>query len=176
VNKTAFKCHKGLFEFNVMSYGLTNAPAVFSELMAVALDGLESFAIAYLDDILVFSHTLEEHLEHTKIVFDRFRKNGLKLKLKKCGFLQEETEYLGFAFNQNGINPDKEKVKVIRSLKTASTVKEVRRFIGMTGLYRRCIPNFSKIADPIIELTRKYGKLNWTNECQKAFDCLKKSL
>lgn len=81
--KTAFTCHKGLFEFNVMPFGLTNAPAVFSELMAVVLDGLESFAIAYLDDILVFSSTLEEHLEHTQIVFDRLRKNGLKLKLKK---------------------------------------------------------------------------------------------
>ena len=71
--KTTFTCHKGLFEFNVMPFGLTNAPAVFSELMAVVLDGLESFAITYLDDILVFSSTLEEHLEHTQIVFDRLR-------------------------------------------------------------------------------------------------------
>jgi len=159
-----------------MPFGLTNAPAVFSELMAVVLDGLESFAIAYLENMLVFSSTLEEHLEHTQIVFDRLRKNGLKLKLKKCGFLQEETTYLGFVINQQGISPDKDKVKVIRSLKTPSTVKEVRSFVGMTSFYRRFIPNLKKIAEPIIELTRKYAKFNWTNECQKAFDCLKNSL
>ena len=86
--KTAFACHKGLFEFNVMPFGLSNAPAVFQELMSVVLQGCNNFATAYLDDILVFSATLEEHLEHLSIIFDKLRQHKLKLKLKKCGFLK----------------------------------------------------------------------------------------
>ena len=174
--KTAFVCHKGLFEFNCMPFGLKNAPAIFSELMNIVLDGLDKFAIAYLDDILIYSRSLEEHLKHIKIVFERLRKHGLKLKLKKCHFMQRETKYLGFIINENGVKPDPAKVEAIRSLKPPETVREVRSFIGMTSFYRRFIPNFSKIAEPIIKLTKKYAKFHWTNECQKAFDYLKESL
>ena len=79
--KTAFACHKGLFEFNVMPFGLSNAPAVFQELMSVVLQGYSNFATAYLDDIMIFSATLEEHLEHLSMVFERLRQHQLKLKL-----------------------------------------------------------------------------------------------
>ncbi|CAC5360227.1 unnamed protein product [Mytilus coruscus] len=89
---------------------------------------------------------------------------------------KDQTKYLGFVINENGISPDKDKVKVITSLKSPLTVKEVRRFIGMTSLYRRFIPNVSKIAEPIIELTKKYAKLNWSDACKKAFEYLKDSL
>ena len=174
--KTAFVCHIGLFEFNCMPFGLKNAPAIFSELMNIVLDGLDEFAIAYLDDILIYSKSLDEHLKHIKIVFERLRKHGLKLKLKKCNFMQKETKYLGFVINENGVKPDPAKVEAIRSIKTPETVKEVRSFIGMSSFYRRFIPNFSKIAEPIIKLTKKYAKFNWTNECQIAFDYLKESL
>ena len=91
--KTAFACHKGLFEFNVMPFGLSNAPAVFQELMSVVLQGCHDFSTAYLDDIMIFSPTLEEHLEHICVIFDRLRKHNLKLKLKKCSFLKSETHY-----------------------------------------------------------------------------------
>ena len=174
--KTAFACHRGLFEFNVMPFGLSNAPAIFQELMAIVLQGLSQFATAYLDDILIFSETLETHLSHLEAVFDKLRQHGLKLKLKKCSFLQLETHYLGFVINCRGISPDPSKVEAIRSLPTPTCVREVRSFIGMCSYYRRFIPNFSEIAEPIIALTRKYARFKWTRQCQSSFDYLKQSL
>ncbi|MCG7882618.1 MAG: reverse transcriptase, partial [Candidatus Thiodiazotropha endolucinida] len=174
--KTAFACHRGLFEFNVMPFGLSSAPAVFQQMMAIVLQGLSHFATAYLDDILIYSETLEEHLFHLTTVFDRLRLHGLKLKLKKCSFLQAETQYLGFIINAQGVSPDPQKVEAIRSLPTPTCVREVRSFIGMCSYYRRFIPNFSEIAEPVIDLTRKYARFKWTEKCQSSFDCLKQSL
>ncbi|XP_033726166.1 uncharacterized protein LOC117315870 [Pecten maximus] len=114
--KVSFACHKGLFEFNVMPFGLSNAPAVFQELMCRVLQGFESFAIAYLDDILIFSQTKEDHLQHIQQTFDRLKSHCLKLKLKKCYFMQEETKYLGFIINRDGVKPDTDKVKAIQSM------------------------------------------------------------
>ena len=114
--KTALTCHWGLFEFNVMHFGLSNAPAVFQELMLVVLQGLGDFSIAYLDDILVFSLTLEDHLQHLGTIFDRLRKHDLKLKLKECNFLEPETNYLGFIIGRDGIKPGPKKVEAIRPL------------------------------------------------------------
>ena len=150
--KTAFACHKGLFEFNVMPFGLSNAPAVFQELMSVVLQGCNNFAKAYLDDILVFSATLEEHLEHLSIIFDKLRQHKLKLKLKKCGFLKLETNYLGFVISEDGIQPDQRKVEANRSLLAPTCVREIRLFIGMCSYYRRFIPNFSQIAKAVLLL------------------------
>ena len=174
--KTAFACHKGLFEFNVMPFGLSNAPAVFQELMSVVLQGCNDFSTAYLDDIMIFSPTLEEHLEHICVIFDRLRQHNLKLKLKKCSFLKSETHYLGFVISEEGIKPDQKKVEAIRSLPVPTCVREVRSFIGMCSYYRRFIPNFSQIAEPIIALTRKYAHFKWSDTHQKAFDYLKDSL
>ena len=174
--KTAFACHKGLFEFNVMPFGLSNAPAVFQELMSVVLQGCNDFATAYLDDIMVFSSTLEEHLEHLSIIFGKLRQHNLKLKLKKCSFLQLETNYLGFVISEEGIKPDEKKVEAIKSLPVPTCVREVRSFIGMCSYYRRFIPNFSQIAEPIIALTRKYAHLKWSDTHQRAFEYLKDSL
>ena len=174
--KTAFACHKGLFEFNVMPFGLSNAPAVFQELTSVVLQGCNNFATAYLDDIMIFSSTLEEHLEHLSIIFGKLRQHNLKLKLKKCSFLKIETNYLGFVISENGIKPDEKKVEAIRSLPVPTCVKEVRSFIGMCSYYRRFIPNFSQIAEPIVALTRKYAHFKWSDAHQRAFDYLKDSL
>ena len=174
--KTAFACHKGLFEFNVMPFGLSNAPAVFQELMSVVLQGCNDFSTAYLDEIMIFSPTLEEHLEHICVIFDRLRQHNLKLKLKKCSFLKSETHYLGFVISEEGIKPDQKKVEAIRSLPVPTCVREVRSFIGMCSYYRRFIPNFSQIAEPIIALTRKYAHFKWSDTHQKAFDYLKDSL
>ena len=93
--KTAFACHRGLFEFNVMPFGLTSAPAVFQELMSIVLHGLSHFAIAYLDDIVIYSETLEDHMHHLQEVFDRLREHGLKLKLKKCSFFETRDKLSG---------------------------------------------------------------------------------
>jgi transposase InsO family protein len=174
--KTAFACHKGLFQFNVMPFGLHNAPAVFQELMNIVLQGCEAFATAYLDDILVFSKNPEEHKEHIRIVFDRLRKHDLKLKLKKCHFFEDETEYLGFKVGKDGVRANPEKVKAIKNMPAPKSVRQVRGFIGTISYYRRFVPNFSQIAEPLIRLTKKYARFKWTPECQTAFDFLRDSL
>ena len=174
--KTAFACHKGLFSFEKMPFGLCNAPSIFQELMAHVLAECTDFATAYLDDILVFSSTFEEHLAHLNVIFEKLRKHKLKLKLKKCGFLKTETNYLGFIINKNGIKPDQKKVEAIRSLPVPTCVREVRSFVGMCSYYRRFIPNFSQIAEPIIDLTRKYAHFKWTDTHQRAFEFIKDSL
>ena len=144
--------------------------------MSIVLAELDKFAIAYLDDILIYSATLEEHIVHIQQVFDRLRQHALKLKLKKCHFLQSETNYLGFVVNENGIKPDPKKVEAIQSITVPTSVREVRGFIGRCSYYRRFIPNFSEIAEPIISLTRKYAKFKWSEKCQNAFEFLKSSL
>ena len=174
--KTAFACHRGLFQFNVMPFGLSNASAVFQELMNIVLQGCEECAMAYLDDVLIFSKDPDEHLRHIETIFKRIRQHGLKLKLKKCTFFKEETDYLGFVISQDGIKPDSKKVEAIRDLQEPKSVREIRGFIGMCSYYRRFVPNFSKIAEPLIDLTKKYARFKWTSECQTAFDFLKESL
>ena len=174
--KTAFACHRGLFEFLVMPFGLSGAPPVFMELMNIVLEGLEDFAIPYLDDIIIFSASTDEHLSHLRAVFNKIREHGLKMKLKKCNFFQTETKYLGFTINGEGIQPDPEKVEAIREMAAPSNVREVRGFIGTCSYYRRFIPNFSEIAQPLIELTKIFARFKWTVQCQKAFDYLKDSL
>ena len=160
--KTAFACHRGLFQLNVMPFGLSTAPSIFQELANIVLQGCEEFATAYLDDILIFSKNEVEHLKHIQEVFDRLRQHGLKLKLKKCSFFKRETEYLGFIINQNGVKPNPEKVKAIRNLPSPKTVRQIRGFMGMIGFYRRFIPIFLQIAEPLIALTQKYAKFKWT--------------
>lgn len=175
--KTAFTTtHRGLHQFTRMPFGLSNAPSIFQEVMSHVLEGYRNFTTAYLDDILIFSSTLEEHLKHIDLVFERLRSHGLKLKLKKCSFLKTETNYLGFVINTDGIKPDQKKVEAIRSLPSPTCVKEVRSFIGMCSYYRRFIPNFSKIAEPIITLTKKHAHFKWSEGHQQAFDYLKDSL
>ena len=144
--------------------------------MARVLEGLDKFSVAYLDDILIFSETLEEHLAHIQNVFDRLRKHHLKLKLKKCSFLEAETNYLGFVINESGSKPEARKVNIIKALTPPTTVWEVRSLIGMCSYYRRFIPHFSEIAEPIIALTRKYARFKWDAKCQKAFEILKEKL
>ena len=125
---------------------------------------------------MVFSATLEEHLELLSIIFDKFRQHKLKLKLKKCGFLKVETNYHGFVISEDGIQPDQKTVEAIRSLPAPTCVREVRSFTGMCSYYRRFIPNFSQIAEPIVALTRKYVHFKWSDTHQKAFEFLKDSL
>jgi hypothetical protein len=174
--KTAFACHKGLFQFRVMPFGLSNAPAVFQELMNVVLQGCEQFCIAYLDDVIIFSSSPQEHLQHIETVLDRLRLHGLKLKLKKCAFFEDETEYLGFKVSKDGVKPNPQKGEAIKNLPVPRTVREVRGLIGTCSYYRRFIPNFSKIAEPIINLTKKHARFKWNQECQTAFEYLKESL
>lgn len=175
-SKTAFACHRGLFQFNVMPFGLCNAPAIFQNLMAVVLQGLEDFTTAYLDDVIIWSTDAEQHQQHLQQVFDRLRHHGLKLKLKKCSFYQNRTNYLGFIISEQGIQPDPEKVKIIKALPQPRCVRDVRSFIGMTGYYRRFVPQYSQVAEPLTALTRKHARFKWTEECTAAFEKLKNYL
>jgi len=166
----------GLYHFLRLPFGLVQSPSQFQACMNKVLRGCEKYAIPYVDDIIVFSKNLEDHLKHIQEVFDRLRQNGLKLKLSKCSFLDEETHYLGFILNKTGYKPDPDKVRAIRTVPPPKSVKEVRSFIGMCGFYRRIVPNFSEIAKPLTELTKKYARFSWSNECQLAFETLKERL
>ena len=144
--------------------------------MSIVLQGLGHLATAYLDDILIYSETVDQHLHHLQQVFDRLREHGMKLKLKKCSFLRSETTYLGFIISIEGIKPDLQKVEAIKSQPLPTCVREVRSFIGMGSYYSRFIPNFSEIVEPVIALTRKYAQFKWTDGCQSAFEYFKQSL
>ena len=132
--------------------------------------------MAYLNDVLVFSKTPEEHLAHLQQVMDRLREHNLKIKLPQCQLMKEETKYLGFIINKRGIKPDLDKVEVIRAMPEPKNVREVRGFIGAIGYYRRFIPVFSRLMGPMIALTKKYARFKWTEDCRRAFDCRKEQL
>lgn len=174
--KSTFSCHLGSFKWNVMPFGLKNAPSKFMQLMDIVLHDMRNYCSCFIDDIVVYSKTFEEHIMHLQTVFDRLRQHKLKLKMQKCHFVQAETEYLGFIITNKGIKPNPEKVQAIRNLQPPVNVRQTRGFLGMINFYRRYVPNFSEIARPIIDLTKKYSRFKWTDECQRAFDFLKESL
>ena len=175
--KTAFIIHAGLFEFNVMPFGLRNAPSCFQRLMEYVLRGLNwRIALIYLDDVLVYSRTFEEHLQHLRLVFDRFREAGLKLKPKKCFFGQKDVKFLGQVISTEGVQPDPAKIEAIKEYPVPRKVKDVRAFLGLANYYRKFVKDFAKIAGPLQELTKKGLKFQWTDECQAAFDLLKTAL
>jgi hypothetical protein len=134
------------------------------------------FCTAYLDDLIIFSKSEKEHLEHLQIVFDRLREAGLKLKEAKCDFFKKELMYLGHVINPHGIQPDPEKFAAIRNMATPTTVKDIRSFVGMVSFYRRFIPNMAKIVEPLTRLTRKHVQFHWDNTCEDAFNTLKFAL
>ena len=179
--KTAFMTHS---EFNVMPFGLCNAPATFRRLMSSVLAGLipESCPV-YLDDIVVVGSTFEEHLVNLERVFQRLREAGLKLKPKKCHFAQGKVEYLGhigdvhiYTFSKEGIEVDARKVTAVREYPQPLDLKALRSFLGLASYYRRFIPNFSSVAALLHALTRKDTPFVWTPACQQAFAQLKRLL
>ena len=175
--KCSFSCHHGKFKYRVMPFGLMNAPHIFQETMSKLLQGLEAFAIAYIDDVLIFSKgSLDDHISKVQLVMDRITKHKLKLKLNKCQWALQQIEYLGFIVSKKGVAPQQEKVKAIRALKPPTTVKLVRSFIGMCSFYRRFIPNFAELSIPLVNLTKKYARFSWDESCQKAFEEIKAQL
>ena len=183
IPKSAFRTPKGLYEYKVMPFGLTNAPSVF---MAAMNDILADFGFVavYLDDILIFSKTPEEHVKHVREVFEKLESSGFYLKLKKCEFFKSSVPYLGHVISSEGIRPDPKKVSAVENWPTPQSVFDVRSFLGLANYFRRYIHNFSKHAAPMIELTKgnvskrkSVGvKIAWNDECQKGFDTLKKAL
>ena len=177
--KTAFATNTGLYEFRVMPFGLCNAPATFQRLMQKVLAGLggsEPFCSVYIDDILVYSRSVEEHLDHLTQVFGRIRASGLKLHPQKCHLGYREVQYLGHVISAEGISPDPDKVRAVADFKVPTDVRSVREFLGLAGYYRRFVSNFARVASPLFALLRQGQLFVWTPSCQEAFDNLKTQL
>ena len=171
--KTALITHKGLFEFNVMPFGLRNAPAIFQRLMQKVLaglnpDGHSPFVSVYLDDIIVFSETFEDHLVHLQAVITRLSDAGLKLKPSKCHFIQQRVEYLGHVITPQGISPNPARTQAVSNFPVPTSVKDVRQFVGLASYYRRFIANFARIAQPLHSLTSKGAVFKWTDSIHRA--------
>ena len=175
--KTAFMTYSGLYEFKKMPFGLVNAPATFQRLMEVVLSGLaREGCLVYLDDVLVTGKTMAEHNKNLRLVLDRLRAAGLRLKPKKCCFAQLQVRYLRHIVSSDGIRTDPKKLQAVREFPPPSSVKEVRSFVGLASYYRKFIPHFARVAGPLHALTKKDVTFVWTPECQSAFEELKQLL
>lgn len=176
-HKTAFTSPFGLFEFNRMPFGLCNAPATFQRLMDVVLAGLLwKNCLVYVDDIIVFGRTFDEHLENLSLVLDALRAANITLKASKCKLLCEEIQFLGHVVSATGVATDPEKVNKISSMPAPRNTHEIKVFTGLTGYYRKFIKDYASIAEPLNKLLRKEGEWHWADEQQSAFDELKKRL
>lgn len=188
--KTAFCTPFGLFEFNRMPFGLCNSPSTFQRLME-RIFGDQSFQslLLYLDDIIIFSTSFEQHLKRLELVLSRLQNNHLKLKMAKCHFFQTEVKYLGYVVSASGVATDPDKVKAVAEWKRPTTTKEVRSFLGFASYYRRFVQGFAKIAAPLHQVvaqveagqSRARGRTNtlgqaWTPECEQNFQLLKDCL
>jgi hypothetical protein len=170
INKTAFRTRYNHYEFTVVPFGLSNAPAVFMCLMnGVFRNYLDKFVIVFLDDILVYSKIEEEHEQHLRMVLQVLREHQLYEKLSKCSFYQKQIHYLGHIIFKEGIVVDPEKVQAIQEWPAPRNVTKVRSFMGLAGYYRRFIARFSRIDHAITSLQRKEKKFQWTNECKGIF-------
>ena len=181
VEKTAFAAPQGLFEFRVMPFGLMNAPSVFQRLMTRVLMGLNpddgpDFVAVYIDDVLVFSRTLQDHIRHLEMVITRLQEAGLKLKPSKCHFIRKEVEYLGHVITPAGLRPTQRLTAAVVEFPPPQNVAGLRQFLGLSSYYRRFIPQFARVAKPLHELTRKGVQFEWSDKCQTAFSTLKEKL
>jgi hypothetical protein len=156
IEKTAFRTHQGHFEFTVMSFGLTNAPTTFQSLMNNVLHALiRRFILVFVDDILIYSSTWVEHLQHVKIVFDQIRRHKLFVKQSKCIFGSTTVSYLGHIISSDGVAMDPDKVTEVDSWPTPKTLRALRGFLSLTGYYRKFIARYGDIARPLTALLKR---------------------
>src|SRR6187401_609663 len=150
IPKTAFVTRYGHYEYTVMSFGLTNAPATFSRLMnSIFMEYLDKFVVVYLDDILIFSKNKEDHAEHLRLVLEKLREHQLYAKFSKCEFWLKEVRFLRHVISEEGIAVDPVKVQAVTEWLAPTSVGEIRSFLGLAGYYRRFVELFSKIAKPM---------------------------
>ena len=160
-----------------MPMGLSNAPQAFTRLMELALAGLQwTTCVIYLDNVIVFGKTIEEHLSRLDEVLDRFREHALKLKPKKCEFFQEKVQFLGYVVSKEGVKPLPENIEKVKSWPIPQDVTDIRAIIGLGNYYHQFIKNYSEKVQPLAELTKKDVPFKWTDEWQKAFDNLRDEL
>ena len=177
VHKTAFRTRYGQYEFTVLPFGLTNAPATFMRLMSdIFRPLLDICVVVYLDDILIYSKTMEEHVDHVKQVLEILRKQQLYGKLSKCSFGQTSVDYLGFIVDREGIHMDEKKVSAVQSWPEPKNQHELLQFLGLANYYRKFVRNFSLISAPLTDLLRKDTAYEWKTEQATAFEALKTAL
>lgn len=176
IPKTAFRMHKGHYEFIVMPFGLTNASATFQSLMnEIFRPHLRRFILVFFDDILIYSKTWEDHLQHFHTILSTLENHYLFAKESKCTFGVTLVEYLDHVVSREGIVADPTKIQAIRDWPTPTTVKEIRGFLGLAGYYKKLVKHFGAIAAPLTHLLTKAG-FQWTPEEDSAFQHLKISL
>jgi hypothetical protein len=174
IPKTAFICDEGKFEFVRMPFGLKTAPSIFQREMNKILKNARGlFADAYLDDIIIYSRTWKEHLEHIKFVLERLREAGLTANVEKCDFGKTTIKYLGFLITPEGVSTDPDKTDAVSQYPVPRSAKQVKQFLGLCGWYRHFIPNFSSIAEPLNRLLKKSVLFSWEESEQHAFSQLK---
>ena len=176
-HKTAFRCRYGHFEFNVVPFGLTNAPASFSNMMLKVFNPvLDKWVVIYLDDLLIYSKTKADHLRHLRSVLTLLRTNGLYVKLSKCLFMQEQTEFLGHVISKDGVHTNAGLVKAITEWPRPSKQKEVQQFVGLAQFYQQYIKKFAAIALPLTALLGEGTAFSWDEDKERAFNSLKEAI
>jgi hypothetical protein len=177
IPKTAFVTRYGSYEYMVMPFGLTNAPSYFMNMMnKVFMEFLDKFVIVFIDDILIYSKSNEEHEAHLRAILEKLQEHKLYAKFSKCEFWLSEVGFLGHIVTKDGIAVDPAKVTALTEWEPPKNVGEIHSFLGLAGYYRRFIENFSKIAKPMTELLKKEKKFEWTEGCENSFQELKKRL
>jgi len=177
ISKTAFSVENGLYEFVRMPFGLKNAPSTFQRVMDNILLGIQNErCLVYMDDIIVYSPTIHEHITRLTEVFKRLRNANLKIQPDKCEFLRKEVAYLGHLITQHGVKPNPDKIKCIEKFPVPTSPKEIKSFLGLSGYYRRFIPNFAKISKPLTKLLQKDVTFHFDEECVNSFNTLRKAL
>ena len=177
IPKTAFRTRYGHYEFLVLPFGLTNAPATFMHLMNKIFDKLlDTCVIIYLDDILIFSNNDIQHEEHLRLVLDILRENKLYAKISKCDFFKKSIDFLGHVVSAEGISVDPKKIEAIKSWPIPNGVPDVRSFLGLANYYRKFVHDHAAIAAPLTSLLQKERKFKWTQEADDAFNKLKEAL
>jgi hypothetical protein len=176
-HKTAFSCEFGHFQYIRMPFGLCNAPSTFQNAMEIILQPiLNTFVMVYIDDIIIFSKDLNDHIAHLKQVFNLLQKAGMKVKVQKCRFARQEVEYLGHIVSQKGIKADPKKLNSVRNFPTPRNLDELRSFLGLANYYRRFIDQFATKIHVLLQLTKSKITWKWGPEEQTCFDSIKELL
>jgi hypothetical protein len=177
IPRTAFSTRYGLYEYLVISFDLTNAPAYFMYLMnSVFMTELDKFVVVFIDDILVYSKSEEELAENLRIVLQCLGDHTFYAKFSKCEFWLDSVKFLGHYISSEGISVDPSKVKEVIDQNPPKSVHQIRSFLGLAGYYRRFVLDFSRIAKPMTELLKKVVKIVWDEKCENAFQTIKQYL